>query len=252
MLAEVVLPAGARPSTSAAPSVLRGPCELATGNVVLAHRLWTVPEDPDAVYQWLQAHPPSGYQSTGTCSSVKDPGVVQSRTVNDARLIGQENISEASLQLGIAANPAGGTTVRADAVVGWTEPRLADEYVPADDDVVIVSVIRAFQPGKPVVRRVVVTDRAKVAQIAHAFDALAVSPPGWVSGCYMLTSNTVAYRIAFATSSNASPDLVATAAACSPLAVTVHGRPRPLLSANYGAFGLAVAAAIGKTELNFR
>jgi len=252
MLARAVLPTGARPSTSAAPSVLRGPCELVPGKFVLAHRVWTVPDDSDAVYQWLQAHPPSGFQSTGTCSSVKDPGVVQSRTVIDGLLIDQENISEAELQFGIAKNGAGGTTVRADAVVGWTERRAGDEYVPAADRVVIVSVIRAFQPGKPVVRRVVVTDHAKVAQIERAFDALRVSPSPWVSGCYMLTSNAVSYRIAFASSPTAAPDVVATAAACSPLNVTVGGRPRPALSGNSGAFGLAVAHAIGQTTLNFQ
>ena len=67
----------------------------------------------------------------------------------------------------------------------------------------------------------------------------------------MLSSNAVSYRIAFATSPTAKPDLIATAAACSTTVVTVGGHAKPALSASLGAFGLAVARALGKTSLDF-
>ena len=107
---------------------------------------------------------------------------------------------------------------------------------------VVISVVRVFQPGKPVVRRVVVTDAATVARIVRTFDALTVAPPGLVFHCYMLTNKAVAYRIAFAATATARPDIVATAAACSTTPVTAGGHREPALSATLGAFGTAVAA----------
>src|SRR5438132_12712629 len=53
MLGEAVLPAGARPTSAPAPKVLRGPSLPAMGNLEFAHRLWTLDEDPHAVWQWL-------------------------------------------------------------------------------------------------------------------------------------------------------------------------------------------------------
>lgn len=250
MVDEVVLPPGTVPSKAPLPKLLRGPWELpAGGNIVGTNRVWTIAEEPSAVLAFLTTHVPSGFQSRGTGTS-SSPTEKAQYVVEPLQGF-PPNVSEAGLEIGVAAGTAGNSLVNVYGGVQWTEPRPADEHVPADDAVVIVSVIRAFQPGKPVVRRVVVTDPAKVADIARAFDAVPVAPPGWVSGCYELTSNTVSYRIEFATSPTATPDLVASAAPCSPLAVTVHGRPRPALSASYGAFGHAVAHALGKSELNF-
>ena len=110
--------------------------------------------------------------------------------VNDALLIDQENINEASLCNSASQETRGEvrTVCAADSVVGWTETRPADEYVPADDAVVIVSVIRVFQPGKPVARRVVVTDPAKVAEIARVPARCSRRTRGWVSGCPAMPS----------------------------------------------------------------
>jgi hypothetical protein len=249
MLAQAVLPTGARPSTSAAPSVLRGPCELVPGQFVLAHRLWTVPDDPDAVYQWLQAHPPSGFQSTGTCSSVKDPGVVQSRTVIDGLLIDQENISEAELQFGIAKNGAGGTTVRADAVVGWTEPRPADEYVSAVDRTVIVTVLHPYEAGSPRGRRTATSDAKLVRPVVRAFNRLKVEP-GSVESCPATRGRTLAYEVAFATSPTATPDVIATIGNCGGPAVAVRGHRAPSLAGD-PVFAPAVARVLGLSELPF-
>jgi hypothetical protein len=251
MVAEAVLPPGAAPSNAPLPQLLRGPWESpAGGNIVGANREWTVAEDPSAVLAFLKTHVPRGFAASGTGSSGAPTEQVQ--FVVEALKSFPPNVSEAGLEIGVGAGLAGTSLVNVYGGVQWTEPRPADEFVRAADDVVVVSVIRAFQPGKPVARRVVVTDPAKVADIAHAFDALPVAPPGWVSGCYMLTSKTVSYRIAFATSSTARPDLVASAAPCSPLIVTVGGHPRPALTASYGAFGLAVAHGVGKTALTFQ
>ena len=113
----------------------------------------------------------------------------------------------------------------------WTALRPADEQVRRTDDVAIVSVIRMFQPGKPVIRRVVITDASRVAPLVGAFNGLKVEPPGVAMNCFLLTNKAVAYRVAFTTSPAARADVVATLAPCSPVVVTVHGhrRARPQL-----------------------
>ena len=251
MVAEAVLPPGAAPSNAALPPRLRAPYQTpAGGNIVGAHRVWTVNDDPSAVVAFLKAHVSSGFLESGVGTS-SSPTERAQDVVEQLRTL-PPNVSAAGLEIGVEAGAGGTSLVNVYGGVQWTPPRPADEYVPAADGVVTVSVIRAFQPGKPVVRRVVVTDPANVAQIEHGFDALRVAPTGMVSSCYALTNKAVSYRIAFAASSTATPDLVATAAACSPLVVTVDGLPRPALSIVPGAFALAVAHAIGKTELNFQ
>ena len=74
MLDKAVLPAGARPSTAPPPAVVRGPSVPGIGNLVFAHRLFTVNEAPHAVWQWLQAHVPKGFVGVGG-SSGTDRGV---------------------------------------------------------------------------------------------------------------------------------------------------------------------------------
>ena len=178
MVTEAVLPPGARPLAShRCPPLLRDRSRaprLATSWGRTGE--WTVAQDPSAVVAFLKTHVPSGFVASGVSTS-SSPTERAQYVIDQLRAFAP-NVSDAGLEIGVARRNLARTTVRADAVVGWTEPRPADEYVPAADSVVIVSVIRVFQPGKPVVRRVVVTDPAAVAQIARAFgDAAASHPP---------------------------------------------------------------------------
>ena len=117
MLDEAVLPSGARPSTAPAPAVLRGPSSTpAMGNLVFAHRLWTVDEAPHAVWQWLQAHVPSGFVKYGTSSGTNRG--VPSWGVEDSLSVLPPNTSYAELQLGVAADASGKAVVRVDSQVG--------------------------------------------------------------------------------------------------------------------------------------
>jgi hypothetical protein len=250
MLAEAILPASARP-TSTAPPELHGPSEQPSGNFEVAHRLWTIADDPHSVFQWLQAHVPSGYQNAGTETSSKG-GVVSSWGVNDARVIVDENISEASLQFGMARNAAGGTTVRVDSVVGWTDPRPADEYVSAADRTVIVTVVHRFQKGAPPGKRVVTSDPKLVDPIVRAFNRLKIEPVS-AHSCPPIGLRTVEYRVEFARSARGVPDVTATMGKCSRgPAVIVAGHPAPgLLDMPGGEFGRAVAHVLGFSEPHF-
>ena len=78
---------------------------------------------------------------------------------------------------------------------------------------------------------------------------VAVAPVGSLSNCFALTAKTVDYRVSFAASATAPPDVVATIAPCNAVTVTVGRKPSTPL--DVGAFGPAVARALGQSELTF-
>jgi hypothetical protein len=252
MLVDVILPAGARPTNAKAPSVLRGPSVPGIGNLEFAHQLWTVPRDPGFVYHWLQDHVPRGFRKYGT-STGKNRGV-PSWGVEDKLQVAPANISDAELQFGIAENDAGGATVRVDAVVGWTDPRPANEYVSKSDRTVIVTVVHVFPAGSTG-RRVVTSDPKLVQPVERTFNRLLVAPPRLIHGCPPITEHTVSYRVEFATSATAPPDITATVGKCGGPDVTVRGHRAPSL-VGVGVvtapdFAQAVARVLGFAEPHF-
>jgi len=247
MLDKAVLPAGARPSTAPPPAVVRGPSVPGIGNLVFAHRLFTVNEAPHAVWQWLQAHVPKGFVGVGG-SSGTDRGVPSWGVEDDLSAV-PTNISAAELQFGIAGDASGRAVVRVDTVVGWTEPRPTDEFVSARDRVVIVNVVRGRGPAG---KRVVTADPRLVQPIIQEFNRLRVEPPDSVCHCPPSGARTVAYKVAFATTPSTTPDVVATIGLCGPIRVTVGGTAAPSLAAiNDQPFGDAVAHVLGLSEPHF-
>ena len=212
-----------------------------------ANQPWSVPESSDAVVEFLKDNVPAGFRQDGTGSNGSRTG--QASDLIDTPTAPVPNISSAMLEIRVAASGAGASIVNVVAVVEWTPLRPANEHVGSGDVVVTIDVLRAFAPGKPVVRQVVVADRASVATIVNAFNALAVAPVGSWSSCFALTAKTVDYRVSFAASATATPDVVATIAPCSAVIVTVGRKPSTPL--DVGAFGPAVAHALGQSELTF-
>jgi hypothetical protein len=249
MLGDAWLPDGSRRSTVPPPAHLQGPqVEPAMGNLVDAHRVWSVPGSPDAVQQWLQAHVPGGYTKSGT-GTLSGPGYRIVGVQDDLASL-PANVSTAELQVAIVAD-GNNSIARVDTLVGWTAPRAADETVSAKDRVVTVQVVRGFEPGKPVTKTVVATDPQVVSRIVLAFDALRLAPPNTVHSCPMLTGTSVSYRVEFSTAPAANPDVTATIAPCGPVAVSAHGHTAPPLDGS-GAFGDAIARALGLPQLDYR
>jgi hypothetical protein len=139
--------------------------------------------------------------------------------------------------------------VRVDTVVGWAQPRPANEFVSGKDRVVIVTVVRIDgRLGK----RVVVTARSVVESIVSAFNRLRVSAPEDMHGCPPMGSHSVSYRVAFAASPKASPDIIASIGKCSSVGVTVKGHAAPALGDFVNAeFENAVAHTLGLPEPHF-
>ncbi len=225
MLDEAMLPSGMHSFRGSAPTVLRGPTVPGIGNLVFAHRLWTVDEAPHAVWQWLQVHVPRGFVKTESSSGTSRG--VPSWGVEDDLSVQPPNISVAELQLAIAGDASLGTVIRGDTVVGWTEPRPADEFVPTTDRTVTVSVVHispASPSNGPIGKRVSISDPTMVQPIARTFNGLHVTPPsgpnpGGPPGC-----GSVLYRVGFSATPTARPDVVATVGRCGGIDVTTNGR----------------------------
>jgi hypothetical protein len=101
----------------------------------------------------------------------------------------------------------------------------------------------------PAGRRVVATG-ARRSAIVDVFNVQDVSATVGAHGCFALGMNTVSYRVAFAPSAAATPDIVATIAPCTPVNVTVNGR-RSVSLAGSGDLDSAVAHTLGESNLTF-
>jgi len=224
MLDEVVLPAGSQPFMGPDPTGLHAPLEFpGTRNLVFAHRLWTVPGTPHAVWQWLQAHVPHGF----VLGYIGSGGTFRTFGVEVDLVVAPRDVSRAQLQFGIGAESSGRSVIRADTVVGWTKPRPTNEFVPTTDRTVTVSVVH-ISPGSPsngpIGKRVSTSYPTLVEPIVRTFNGLHVPPPpepnpGGPAGC-----GSVLYRVGFSATPLATPDVVATVGACGGVDVTVNGR----------------------------
>jgi hypothetical protein len=232
-LDEAVVPSRAALFTGLAPPGLQCPFLQGPdiGNLVYAHRLWTINVAPHTLWKWLEAHVPNGFVSDGHGTL---GGRVVIWYVEDHADELPANISEALLQLSIVGPGSGPAVLRIDSTVGWTAPRPADAFVPTNDPTVIVTAVHmpvgtsstgtAGTAGK----RVTTSDPHLVQPIVRAFDGLRVAPPpGRLSmGCEV--PGTVVYRVAFLSSPAATPDVVGTVGNCGQVEVTVNGRAAPI------------------------
>jgi hypothetical protein len=259
MLDEVVLPVGSRPYTGPTPAgfgapLIFPPLELpwTRSNLVFAHRLWTVNETPYYMWHFVQAHVPfHGYVGQGSITH----GTVRTWTFEDDLSTMPQNISKGSLQLAITGDASGPAVIRADSVVGWTKPRPADEFVPATDRTVTVSVVHispANPSTGPIGKHVTTSDQKLVQPLITTFNHLHVPAPsgplpGGPPGC-----GTVVYRVAFSSSPTATPDIVATVAGCGAVNVTVNGRRDTQLDGlPQPAFATNAAHVLGLTDPHF-
>ena len=264
IVSEATLPPGSTKSNIAFPSSLSEPASTpGFRNLEGVSQLWVTNESPSTALHWLESHLPAGFTLAGT-SSGSGPGAqgVVLGTGGSLNVL-PENISYAALQFQataaspdcpVHANCFSGTYIRVDAITGWVAPRPANEYVPATDKVVSVTVA-CFSCDLLVAPKPHITSNPKLVQpIINAFNALAVEPPGAVYNCPMIGANSVTYRVAFSATTTTTPDIVVTIGLCGPDQVTVHGRVAPSLSAyanDGGAFGDAVAHVLGLATPHF-
>lgn len=251
LLENIALPPSAQPSDAPLPERMRAPSSMpAIGNLVQSHRVWAVPGEPHVIAKFLAAHRPDGLTPSGIGHSSSPTSRVW---LVDNQIPGPPlNVSYEDLQMAVGDGGAGTVLIRADAVVGWTETRPADEIARERDRVVTVTVVHTFQPGSPAGKRVVTSDPKLVRPIARAFNRLRVAPPYEAHGCPAMGTRTVSYRVAFSTTAAAVPDVVATIGKCGGPDVTVRGDRAPsLVGLTAPEFSNAVARVLGFTEPHF-
>jgi len=241
MLADLVLPPGAQSSHENPPALLAtAQDDPGFGNLEDVHNLFTVRAAPTAVVAFLTARQLHGYTTGGTSSGTSNG--VPSWGIVWILAAAPMNISVAELQVGIVGGQAGTSVVRVDAVVGWTAPRPANEYVSAQDHVVVVTYFTESLGKENVHRRRVITAPKQVALLVAVFNQLRVMPPNASFHC---PPSSGAYRLAFSRSASAAPDVVAEVGNCRFVNVTIDGRPAPLLDDGPNlAFSTAAAHAL--------
>jgi hypothetical protein len=234
MLGETILPTGAKRSAVPPPPILQGPLETPEiGNLVGVHQLWSVGEVPESVSSFAATHTPAGLTSDGVGAGSETRGSAKAWFVTQALTALPMNISFAELQVAVVDGDNGGSLVRADALVGWTDPRPADEFVSDRDQVATITRTQGWAPPRND-GRIVVTNQQYLRTLVAAFNQLRVGPPVRSYSCSVIDATTVAYSVAFSVSPGASPDVVAGVGGCDGVGVTVNGHPAPYLEDRTG------------------
>ena len=196
MLKAFAPPAGASEvSTSPVPgSVMsRSPATMAPmdDDVVTATAWWRAPGDPQQVLAWEKAHIPAMYRYFGG-------GTTGFGIWNDVFSIAAVPGLFVARELAVSTTSAGGgkTAIRVDTLVDWIPVRASGDTVPASARFARLVETKSGIDGTPpkqskiVIATATVTDPAPVAALASYLNGLAVNPPGAVSSCpAMLTDS---------------------------------------------------------------
>jgi hypothetical protein len=157
------------------PVLAQAPTEPLSPDLVIRTGWWRVAGQPQDVLAWIQAHKPAGFTDSGSGSggtvstqmqyaefSLPDvPGVLLNRVLIAA----------------VAADGPAHTAIRVDAEVVWVPAKPAAERVPATARIVTVTPISGDVPPATADHQVTITDRALIARITAAVNALPVYPP---------------------------------------------------------------------------
>ena len=113
------IPPGAGTDHGSAPQALPGPImgTPTSDHLIDVTRLWTVPKSMAATLAWIRAHPPSRLTASGRASGsgpagTSSAGFAWSTPDSDA-------FSQAQLEIGVAADGADRSVVRADGIDIW-------------------------------------------------------------------------------------------------------------------------------------
>lgn len=172
LLSEFVLPTRAR--RIAQPhgygGVIRQSGPEPPAELVDANRFWSVRKPLVGVVDFVTAHQPRGFRSSGPTYGPRAPRYATWSFVSPA---GKHTVPSRFLDV-TAVRLHGRTVLRVDAKVVWIYPRSPSERVP--------SRVREIVIRAPKVSRKV-TNPADVGRIVRWFDALPISPPGVAMLC---------------------------------------------------------------------
>ncbi|MGH2719248.1 MAG: hypothetical protein ACRDJU_11790, partial [Actinomycetota bacterium] len=223
--ASFVPPPGAARGSGPPPAKLaHAATEIGPGPAVVADRLWTVPESPQATIAFLKAHLVSG-------TALGDEG---DAPTNPPPWSFDEDVSAtATTPAGfpavggvvtpeVIAGPANTSILRVDFEVRYAAARPSGEEVAAEDH--FVSITEAPGIGGPTpgpTQTATFSDPATVVGLATAFNGLLVVN----TECMQCGGGPVGYTVSFARSAAARPDFVVMGIACDAWYPKVDGKP---------------------------
>ena len=156
------------------------------------------------------------------------------------------DIGNAELDVSVSDAGAGNVVIRVDSIVAWTKPRPRAEFASDQDRVVILTVIHLDKRRHG--KRVVATKPSLVQPLLWSFNQLRLSAPLPWYECP--PGARLTYRVAFARSPAAPPDVVATMGLCSGLDATAGKHVLPALDPS-AAFVTEIAHLLGASELHY-
>jgi hypothetical protein len=223
LLDVLVLPPGARrlPQTPV-PSAVSAPAQnLGTG--FDRYRIFSLPLSMGAAQQFVQAHLPAGLTSGGTGWGSDGDGPEYDEVTADvaARAV-PAGIYTAQLVYTIAADPDGGSLLRADAQILIYPARSAAEYL---DPAGIRSVTVSHTAPDPVSRTI--TSRPEIARLARLVDSEHAFPLGLVFSCP--AEFPPSYQLTFSPVSASRPTVVVDPGSCLGDNVLAGGERQPAL-----------------------
>jgi len=205
--------------------------------VYAPHRVWAAPEPANALRTF--DFTPTGYPLVAdNGGTLKIPGhqgralAFGAQTSDGLPL----NVAVAQLDVLVTDDGHGGSLIRGDGLASWTPPKPAAEYVPSDDHVATITTLSP-SPTR-VARRVIVTDRARVAALAATFNRIRLQVIGTWSECG-LNPDPMLYAaepsgeriasVAFSHDARSKPNLIVWAATCYEIGVRAGGIDQPYL-----------------------
>jgi hypothetical protein len=195
---------------------------------------WLVPGQPQEVLGWIEAHPPQDRTGPFVLGELTRAGVPESWFAGFELPPVSEVLGTRELVVEVVAAPDGSTALRADAQVVWIVPRPPSERIPASARVLDVTVVR---PGRRPPTSVVLAKTKTVRKIVSLINELPTSQPAGIShGCPRRKANPTTVQLTFRATRDgpalAEAVQVEPIGACSPMTLTIRGRPQtPLVGA---------------------
>jgi hypothetical protein len=215
--------------------------QLPEPRLVTRTQWYRVPGQPLAALGWITLHCPAGMtlsyasgvgwnpERCGSLHQRRTPPVTPPPGMHFVQ-VWNDMFSGAAgnLVATVAGDGPGIVGLRVDAQVMWVPPKPAAEHIPSAAKVVTIAYVPGYGPQPAGFAPVTITDPAKVARIAAVVDGLPVYPPGTPLFCNM-DYNGSGMRLTFRATLSGPALATAQTGNCDTVAVTVGGKPMPLL-----------------------
>jgi hypothetical protein len=229
MLADFRPPPGAVRSGPIAVQVLSAPPEQSgTPDAALRTAWWRADGKPADVLAWVRAHLADGFTlDADGASSGPSADQMQFDQFDLPAVPGVLTVRWLLVSVAEADSPDR-TAIRVDAEVDWEPAKSPAERIPSTAKVVTITPVAGLRPLPAGDRPVTITDEAKVAKIAAAFDGLPLFPRGGFF-CPADFGRSMVLTFRASVRGPALAEVTSQTGGCNAVTVTIEGRSMPTL-----------------------